>query len=684
MKQAVERFFQLSLLGLVAAGFLAVAGSGFLDTPTVILVAFGLALRAATVAGWLKLHLPDLVINAVTLAYIAFFAADYFWLSRGLLEATVHLVCFLAVIKVLTARTNRDYLYTASIALLELVAAAMLSVNLNFFACLAVYLVCAIAAATSAEIRRGFQKPGLVAQRGVGRIGPRLSLTAALITSGILVLGAALFILLPRSANAAFRHLVTARYHLSGFSNEVTLGEIGEIQKDTRTVMHVRPYSHHMPGNLKWRGAALSRFDGHKWTDPDFARREVLPRKAPVEVADLLQRSRRDGMRFSYRVDLNPSDSDAIFVAGTPEFLNLSAGRVLRTASGGFRFASGAPENLRYEISSFIPYPLRPASLATLAPSDRARYLELPPLDPRIAPLARELATPANIEHYLRTQFGYTLSLPSNTNPDPLANFLFERRKGHCEYFASAMTVMLRTLGTPARMVNGFQSGTFNPINGLYIIRASDAHSWVEAWLPGSGWTTFDPTPAVSRAPANALLARLALYLDAAQTLWQEWVVNYDLNQQITLAAQLQETTQQVGANWNPNFKLWRAEWTAWVSLHKTLLICLGVLLCSLPFAMPLALRLVRHALHRYKVRSGRITHADASILYRRMLRILKSRGYDKPLSFTPAEFASSLPPSKLAGAVHEFTLGYQAFRYGNDAAGASSLIALLRQMRTL
>ncbi len=684
MRQAVERFFQLSLLGLVTAGFLAVAGSGFLDTPTVVVVALGLALRGAVVAGWLALDLPDLAVNVITLAYIAFFAVDYFWLSRGLLEATVHLVCFLAVMKVLTARTNRDYLYTASIALLELVAAAMLSVNLNFFAYLSVYLVCAIAAATSAEIRGGLRKPGRLAQRNVGGIGARLGIATALIAAGILVLSAAMFILLPRSANAAFRHVITARYHLSGFSNEVTLGDIGEIQRDTRPVMHVRPYSHRMPANLKWRGAALSHFDGHKWTDPDFARREMLPRKAPIEVADLPQRSRRDGTRFSYRVDLNLSDSDALFVAGTPEFLNLGTGRALRTATGGFRFASGSADTLRYEVSSFIPYASRPELMAMLEPADRARNLQLPRLDPRIAVLARQLATPANMERYLRTQFGYTLDLPSAAQPDPLANFLFERRKGHCEYFASAMTVMLRSLGTPARMVNGFQSGTFNPVNGLYLMRASDAHSWVEAWLPASGWTIFDPTPTVMRPPANALLARLALYQDAAETIWREWVVNYDLNQQITLAEQLQETTQQVGANWNPNMQLWRAEWTRWIALHKGALTVLLVLLFALPVAVPTIRRVLRQASHRYKIHRGGATHADASFLYRRMLGLLKRRGYEKQASLTAGEFASSLPPSALAAAVGEFTAEYQAFRFGGDTSKFRNLAALLDRMKAL
>src|SRR5438445_13833159 len=93
-------------------------------------------------------------------------------------------------------------------------------------------------------------------------------------------------------------------------------------------------------------------------------------------------------------------------------------------------------------------------------------------------------------------KYGYTLELPRVRPADSLANFLFERKQGHCEYFASAMAVMLRTLHIPSRVVNGFRTGEFNDLTGNYVVRASNAHSWVEAYFPGYGWVSFDPTPA--------------------------------------------------------------------------------------------------------------------------------------------------------------------------------------------
>ena len=691
---AVERFFQLALLGLVASGFLAVAGSGFLDVPTIVLVCGGLLLRAVLVSGLVAFEIPEIAVNLLTASYIAFFAADYFYLSRGLLEATVHLVCFLAVMKILTARTNRDYLYTSAIALMELVAAAMLSANLNFFAFLAVYVVCAIAAFTSAEIRRSLQRPGQVARGHNIRFSPRLAMLTALITAGILVLTSGLFILLPRTANAAFRHLMSTRFHLTGFGSEVTLGQVGEIQKDSRAIMHVRPFSDRMPGNLKWRGAALSHFDGKRWSDPWVEGRAALSQRTPIALADDWQRSRTDGQRFSYGVDLSASDSDALFVAGIPEFLNIEHIRVIRTATDGFRVGSAPAENMRYEVSSFVPrspFIRRWAPGLLLSDQERARYLQLPPLDPRIPELARNVAgsgTDAEravmLEKYLRLRYSYTLELPASAPADPLSDFLFSRKRGHCEYFASAMTVMLRTLGTPARLVNGFQSGTFNPMSGLYVIRASDAHSWVEAFLPGVGWTVLDPTPPAPRAAATALSTRISLFLDAADTFWQEWVVNYDLGRQVTLAQRLEASTRGVHWDFVPDFRAWRTKAGSGMSRFGGRLFAIAAACSLLMVASRMLWRYAEGWRHSRKVRAGLVSSADATVLYRRMLKLMKRRGYQKPPWFTPAEFAATLPASDMATVVEEFTSGYQALRFGGDRDAAQRLGVLLAQLEKL
>ena len=139
-------------------------------------------------------------------------------------------------------------------------------------------------------------------------------------------------------------------------------------------------------------------------------------------------------------------------------------------------------------------------------------YLQVPPLDERVPELARQITASAGnpfdraaaLERYLMSRFGYTLELPRVSPQDPIADFLFVRKRGHCEYFASSMAIMLRTLGIPSRVVNGFRTTEFNDLTGNYVVRASSAHSWVEAYFPNYGWISFDPTPGTPRAAPPA------------------------------------------------------------------------------------------------------------------------------------------------------------------------------------
>jgi len=243
---------------------------------------------------------------------------------------------------------------------------------------------------------------------------------------------------------------------------------------------------------------------------------------------------------------------------------------------------------------------------------------------------------------------------------------------------------MLRTVGIPSRLVTGFQSGVFNPLTGLYVIRASDAHTWVEAWLPGRGWSTFDPTPPDPNPGAVSLLARLALYTDAAETFWQEWVVSYDLGHQATLADRVEQASRRVSLHGFDRFVEFVLYWPrtrAWFTQYG--LWWLGALACGVlaSWAGPLARRWWRMRLGVQRLRSGQASVADATLLYQRMLRVLKRRGYQKPAWFTPAEFAHSLPPSEMGMLVADFTCAYNAVRFGGQAGAAQRLFALLQEL---
>jgi hypothetical protein len=323
-------------------------------------------------------------------------------------------------------------------------------------------------------------------------------------------------------------------------------------------------------------------------------------------------------------------------------------------------------------------------------------HLLLPPVGDRVIELARRVGTgntplerARSIERHLRTQYGYTTDLLDERVDDPMGHFLFERRKGHCEYFASAMAVMLRVLYIPSRVATGFQSGTYNPMTGWHVIRASDAHSWVEAWIPGRGWTTFDPTPPDDTQTRGfaALFSRMMLYADAAEMLWQQWVIDYNIEQQIELMAGVERNSRLLNGKWvNPGVAGAREfgqrlleSVRPWVAHAVALLIFAALAV----FLGPKLWKQVRARRDAARISRGEVVASDAADLYGRMLELLNRRGLEKPAWLTPWEFARIVPDSATAALVEQITTAYHELRYGNNLRAASRMIQLLQELET-
>ena len=689
----VDRYFEFSVLGLVLSGYLAVLGSGYLDPPTAALTALGLLVRGLMVTGAIRLRIPSLVTTAVTLAYIAFYPIDYFLLSRDFITATVHLVFFLAVVKVLTAHATRDYVFLGVVGFLEILAASVLSASLTFFVFLVLFLIFAVATFASSEIRRSMRKPHHLARSGVRRLQWRLAALTVSMSLGILALTAGLFFLLPRTAQAAFRHLVPQRYHLPGFSNEMTLGEIGEIQRLQTAVMHVRITGGRHNVGLKWRGMSLAEFDGRRWFNRPEPGTPLRVGQGLVQLASPSQQW-RPGSRIQYEVQLSAMASDVLFFAGRPEVVLINSPLLIQTPGDSFRLGTGGTEGVRYGVYSFLEDASTPRDAPEQAPlMVRLAYLELPPLDPRIPVLAQRVTEGAltdedrarALERHLRTAYRYTTALPEHDVPDPLAHFLFERRAGHCEYFASAMTVMLRSLRIPARVVTGFQSGIYNPVSGWYIVRASDAHSWVEAYLPRRGWTTLDPTPPAADQPSASLWARFGFYLDAADTFWQEWVLNYNLDRQLILATRMEDSGRTFGVEWiyrvRTGARRGRAAAEDWGRRYGLGALAGVLLALAIWLGGPRLWAWWRTLSRVRQVQRGAASAQDATLIYLRLLRLLKRRGFEKPAWITPAEFARMLPASPASALVASFTTAYNGLRFGCAPGAAPRMMALLDQI---
>ncbi len=424
---------------------------------------------------------------------------------------------------------------------------------------------------------------------------------------------------------------------------------------------------------------------------PDGSYRLPQP-PAPVAVS-----ARRT---IHYKVLMEPLGTNVFFLAERPQSL---AGdfRIVSMDGGGavYNLDTDHPIN-RYESDSLLAEPdvdeLRLAS--NLAPVSMDRYLKLPPLDPRIPNLAETITAANNsnydkavtLERYLATHFGYTLELPRAMPQDPLANFLFERKKGHCEYFASSMAVMLRSLHIPSRIVTGFRGGEFNDLTGQYLVRASDAHSWVEAYFPGAGWISFDPTPAGS-VPTRSGWSRMQLYMDAAASFWREWIINYDVNHQRTLGKDTVTNTR----HFLDDARRWigrrhRAMLRSARRVHRHIsdfpMQWLGgvLIVLALLFALLNLPRLVR-ALRALSLRAHpeRAPRESAALWYERMVSRLARLGWRKLPSQTPLDFVAAIQEAELRKKVARFTHAYESARFGESASDAQSLPELFRDIST-
>jgi transglutaminase-like putative cysteine protease len=400
---------------------------------------------------------------------------------------------------------------------------------------------------------------------------------------------------------------------------------------------------------------------------------------------------------------MEPLGTDVFFLAPAARTLEGNY-RVVAMDSGDAVFDLDLEHPVsRYEASSVISQPdadeLRRAS-DLYPPELSPRYLRVHnDLDPRISQLAEQVSTSASnnydkalaIEAYLRTKFGYTLQLPRSTPRDPLANFLFERKQGHCEYFASAMAIMLRTVGIPSRVVNGFRTGEFNDVSSQYVVRASNAHSWVEAYFPGSGWVSFDPTPA-GPGEMHTGWDRVMLYLDAAASFWREWVISYDIGHQRALGQKAQRRTRQVFAD----LQRWAREHYARVMTavrrtskemaHQPLGWAIGgVLTAGLLLLLANARRIWQAVRNwRFASRPEKSPQVAATIWYGRMLRMTARRGLRKSPVQTPAEFVTSIEDEGLREGVARFTQRYEGARFGDSAEDAKRLPELYEEVSSL
>lgn len=704
----VERYFQVSLFLLIAVGFATLFSTGRLDSLSVLFVGIALVIRGYLLIKNRELKIPERWTTYFTLVYVLIFVVDLFLISGSYVTASIHLVLFSMVVKIFSIQRERDYIYLAVLAFLAVLAASVLTVDTVFFASFVIFILLAVNTFVSMEIRRSLSKSRYHGQapaqpRNERRIALSLSSNAVTIVVAIVIGSGALFFMLPRFSAGYLSAFSPHSDLVTGFSDNVNLGAIGRIQQTDQVVMHIQT-DQPIDFDLKWRGMALTVFDGKTWTnqanaieeEESYAGRYLL-RRTETRKLNLppVTRDAKDFRLLRYRIVMEPIGTNVIFLAPVPVELGGQFREISIDENGSIGNIDHRRMTESYEAVSQIPQP----SLATLRsasghyPRDITMlYLQLPPLDPRVAELAQQVTAGARtdydkasaLEQYLRENFAYTLQLPDRTPDDPIANFLFVRKRGHCEYFASSMAVMLRSIGIPSRLVNGFRNGEYNDLTGSYIVRARNAHTWVEAFIPSVGWTAFDPTPAEA-IPIATTWSRLRLYLDAAQEFWREWVINYDFGHQRELTISTVTKAQRTAFDFRRWFRLkyhlllkHAQRLNDRVTNNPRGWIVLLVI-ATIGVTALLNLRSIVRSLRRRSVarQPSRAPQLAASIWYSRMLKRVARHGYFKAPTQTPAEFVKALPEAALRESVSRFTDRYQRARFGDSAPDAEQLPTL-------
>ncbi|HKA13371.1 MAG TPA: DUF3488 and transglutaminase-like domain-containing protein [Myxococcota bacterium] len=586
-------------------------------------------------------------------------------------------------LQLIDARPRRTEFLLVALALFQVVLAANLTDSVFFTPLLIAFVGSAVWTLLVHTLRSEALEAGQA--REISRAFTPGLLRTTLAASGLAVmLAMVLFVALPRLRTTVVRGpALRGAIAASGFAERVELGALGRIRSDPSVVMRVETLEGEPPGSgaAYWRGLAFDTFDGRAWsiTPPD---RELVPGSAEggvglgrePEAYDLVQRIVRE-----------PVEGGVLFRIGDPRGMQGTIRRLERDAAGGLYAASQADERVRYTVRSLRAQPDDRALRSDRAAPPRRngdRVLSRVPFAPEVGALAQRITADAPtdadraraIERWLAEHGRYT-----DTPPDPPAGgrapiegFLLGGLAGHCEYFASAMVVLAREVGLPARLVNGFAGGRTNEIGGFVVLAQSDAHAWVEVHYERAGWVRYAPTPADLRARAEPPLSftdRIADFASAIELWWYQRVVGFDRADQIDALKRAWLAWHGRSSESDPPRAAPALAWRAALGRRTAV-----IALCA-------AASLAVAAAQVRRRRRGRARDAHAG--YARALRLLARRGLVRASGVTARAFAReigiALPPAA-ASAFAELTEAYLCERFGARAADSAAALTRFEQ----
>jgi len=698
-----DKFYRSISYFSVVCGFFSlwVTGTFGLGITVFFFAAVGIALFIEGTKWQISERLgTTLIVLALPVFYLAYKmqVVKLYGPESALAGILTRMILSLAVIKLLQHKKDRDWIFLYLMAFFEVLLAAGLSISPLYLASFLLFVFVTLIAIVSLEIKRTAEKVELKRQLGpsqdVKALLPakpfrrKVVSFAFVILLSIIFLSIPLFFMLPRVGGAGLGSGESRVSTYSGFSDRVSLGNIGRVQRNEAPVMRVKiDGASEMRTSGYFRGNALDQFDGHIWFKSNRAPKQPVNRDqtGSFKVNDP-SRSPRIVEQTFY---LEPLDTQMLF--GLPEVISIDGNFdiVNRDAFGSVE-AARKDQRVSYTVESDINVPsidkLRTDSQPI--PAAMQNYLQLPPdMDRRIADLAQQQTVQygnrydkaAGLTSYLQNNYGYTLDLKAGGD-QPVAAFLFDVKEGHCEYFASALAVMLRTQGIASRVVTGFHGGSYNDATNVTLVRQSNAHAWVEVYFPAEDqWIQFDPTPYSTGDGENAfagITGQISKYFDALETIWIQYFVAYDDQGQHSITHNLKDTlsnSQITISAYLTHTQFLITEWLSQLigeerSFIEAKIVSGFILIASASLIiMFVGYRVIK------KVRTSRRLRTDlqnspkvGSVVivefYSEMIDILEAKGIVRSTGQTPQEFADSIGDADVIAV----TSLYNLVRFGN------------------
>jgi len=685
---SLDIFFKLNSFLVILAGFLSLLVSG--DVGFVISSLFIALLISSWYLEETRWQISERIGTVLIFLVAPLFYIDWKYQIIGFGKDAIivtnvlgKIILLIMAIKLLQKKSDRDWIFLYLLSFFEVLLAAGMSISPLYLASLVLYLLVTICAVVTFEIRKSSPLIGEKINGGNSNSNikssifakktpiSKLLLTAFTMLVLIVTLATPLFFALPRVGGAGFGGNSNGISSFMGFSDSVKLGAIGRLEQNNQIVMRVRldKTNGKDSGLMRWRGVALDTFDNKTWSKSKIGHGEIFV-KGERDFFQLDYPSSSENLTIQ-TIYLEPMDTSALFVLSTPVVIQGNFQILKKDSENAISFSGSGFERLSYKVYSdrSLPgYEKLKADNKNYS-SEAERYLQLPSeFDERISQLARQITEKANnrydkakaVENYLQNNFGYTLELKSG-GEEPLADFLFNIREGHCEYFATAMAVMLRTQGIATRVVNGFQQGEYNETADVFVVKQRDAHSWVEVYFPKeNAWIPFDPTPfagQTSETSSPSVFGKFNKYIEALETFWIQYFVSYDNQEQRSLFRSVKNSFSEYQTEisvWLTETQYRFSDWWREVRGDKGFQTSLTALLYGIRNLGAVILSILLFIwLYRKVIKLGVwqklsfwLKHKNETTIiefYERMQKVLASKGFQREPHQTPLEFAFAL-----------------------------------------